>query len=342
VEILDIDPRDDRAFAAWFAVVDAVAKHDRPDETGWLPEELRAGALDGRPADDGTPPVDERRELLLLRDAGRPIGYAQLELPLSDNQHLAVVSLGVLPDHRRAGAGRVLLRATVERARRSGRTTLVAEADEPPELLGRSPGRAFATAEGFSCAISEVRRDLVLPVPDEHLDAVDAAALPHAAGYRAFSFADRWPDELVAERADLGRRMSLDAPLGELDWREERWDAARIRRQEELFRRQGRLLVAAGVMHEATGALVAFTELAVPLALPDRAWQWDTLVVGEHRGHRLGTLVKTAALRRLQKEVPAVRRVTTHNADTNAYMIAVNEALGFRPNGVLSEWQRAL
>jgi GNAT superfamily N-acetyltransferase len=340
VQVSEIDA-DDAAFDAWYAVVDASVRHERQGERDWLPDELRALARDGRPRPDGTLP-DELRTLLAARDdAGVVVGALALGLPLADNTHVAAFELWVHPRARRRGAGTALLAQAERRARDVGRTTLVAEVDEPPHLRGRSPGRAFAAAHGFTCALEEVRRDLALPVAEERIAALESAAWPHAAGYRALTVVGSWPDELVDGRARLGARMSTDAPLGELDWQPEAWDAARVRRQEELFRAQGRALIAAGVVHERTGELVAFTELAVPDG-EARVWQWDTLVLPEHRGHRLGTLVKTAALRLLQAEAPAARLVTTHNAAENRWMIDVNEAMGFVPNGVLGEWQRAL
>lgn len=340
MDLLDVDPNDDAVFGAWFDVVDAVTRHDRPDEITWMPDELRASAREGRPAADGTPPADERRDLVLACEGGKPVAALQAELPLSDNTDNVFFWLGVRPEHRRRGLGRALHDVVVARARDAGRTTLMTDVDEPPALLGRSAGRAFAEAAGYTAALAEVRRDLALPVPAEHLDALDENARAKAQGYRTFVLADRWPDELVDERAELGRRMSTDAPLGSLSWQEESWDGDRVRRFEDLFRAQGRRLLAAGVVHEDSGRLVAFTEIAVPLAEPERVWQWDTLVLPEHRGRRLGTLVKTAALRQLQREVPQARTVTTHNADSNTHMIAVNDALGFRPNGVLTDWQR--
>ena len=58
----------------------------------------------------------------------------------------------------------------------------------------------------------------------------------------------------------------------------------------------------------------------------------------EHRGHRLGSLVKAAVLRQVLADFPSVRTVTTYNADSNVPMVAVNEALGFVPAGALSSW----
>ena len=85
---------------------------------------------------------------------------------------------------------------------------------------------------------------------------------------------------------------------------------------------------------------MAFTDLQVPLAQPERAQQGGTLVLREHRGHRLGALVKAAVLRGVVTTMPEVRRISTYNSDSNLPMVAVNEALGFRPAGHLSSWSR--
>ena len=48
--------------------------------------------------------------------------------------------------------------------------------------------------------------------------------------------------------------------------------------------------------------------------------------------------MKAAVLRDLAATMPAVRRISTYNHEGNAPMVAVNEALGFRPEGQLSTW----
>ncbi|MGY2085862.1 GNAT family N-acetyltransferase [Blastococcus sp. SYSU DS0539] len=71
---------------------------------------------------------------------------------------------------------------------------------------------------------------------------------------------------------------------------------------------------------------------------PGWAGQGGTLVLREHRGHRLGARLKAAVLRDLAAQLPEVRRISTYNSDGNTPMVAVNEALGFVPAGHLSSW----
>jgi hypothetical protein len=88
--------------------------------------------------------------------------------------------------------------------------------------------------------------------------------------------------------------------------------------------------------------MVAFTAMGWPRSQPARAYQWETLVSAGHRGHRLGTLVKLAALQELSARSPGTRFITTWNAQENAPMIAVNDLLGARVNGRLVVAQKVL
>lgn len=65
-------------------------------------------------------------------------------------------------------------------------------------------------------------------------------------------------------------------------------------------------------------------------------------VVVDHRGHRLGLLLKIDMLRWLREVEPQVRTVDTGNAVSNAHMIGVNQRLGYEVLARTVEWQRRL
>jgi hypothetical protein len=200
--------------------------------------------------------------------------------------------------------------------------------DEPVAQRGTSAGRRFAEARGYRIVQVEPRRDLHVPVDEAQLSALEASCLPHAGGYRMHTFTGAWPDEWVADRVEFGVRMSTDAPRGDTALEDEVWDDARVRAWEAMIEASDRLFLVTVAVHEETGRPVSFTELAVPRSAPEQAHQHDTLVLKEHRGHRLGTLVKVANLRALAEASPATHNVVTHNADDNVPMISVNDALG--------------
>ena len=128
--------------------------------------------------------------------------------------------------------------------------------------------------------------------------------------------------------------------MGEIEREPESADVGALRRTEELQRKQGRL-VYNSVALDASGAVVAYSNLGVTVHDPDNGYQWGTLVRRADRGHRLGVAVKVATLRLLQAAPQsAPRRLHTWNAEVNSHMIGINEALGFRPVERAGEFQK--
>ena len=331
LRLVEVGP-DDALFADWCEVWAAGQRADRPDDP---PRSAQEHVALGRAlvAEGGSRNGTHRAAVV----DGAVAGALRLLLPMLDNPAVALVDVGVHPRHRRQGIGTALLEEGIALASASGRTRFIADVDEP------GPGTAgaeFARHHGWTCDLVETRRDLLLPVDEERLSALEAEALRASPGYEVVSWRDRTPDEFLDDRALLEQRMSTDAPSGDVPIEEERWDGARVREGEATDRARGRTVFSAGAVHD--GRLVGFTDLRIPLATPERAQQAGTLVLTEHRGHRLGARMKTAVLRQMAAGFPDVRRVTTYNFDGNRPMVAVNEALGFQPAGLLSTWSTRL
>jgi len=322
--LIELGP-DDALFPDWCGVWAAAQLADRPDEA---PRTATDHVALGRELlSDGGSRTGTHRAAVV---DGAVAGALRLILPLRDNGTVAIVDLAVHPDHRRRGIGSALLAEALDLAAAHGRTDVIADVDEPgPD----SPGRAFALRHGWTCDLLETRRDLVLPVDEDRLAVLEADA---GAGYDVVTWRDRTPEDLLEDRALLARRMTTDAPQGDLPVEEEDWDGARMREHEAVSLARGRTVLSAGAVRD--GRLVAYTDLQIPLAQPERAQQAGTLVLREHRGHRLGARMKVAVLRRVAAEFPAVRRISTYNSEGNRPMVAVNEALGFRPAGQFSAW----
>jgi GNAT superfamily N-acetyltransferase len=333
VQIDPLDPAQNAVFLEWHRVLDDVAAEVYGEwRTIYSPKEVRARHR--------LEPTVELRELAAIEN-GAVMGTLEIELPLADNRHRAELYVTVRGDRRRRGVGSRLIVAARELAAAAGRTVLggyseVTTDGDPSAAYG------FASHHGFTVAQTELRSDLVLPVPEDRLSELDACVLKHATEYEVLTFVDGIPEEWLAGRAELARWMSIDVPLGGLDYEEERWDEARVRRSHELARAQGRRTFESIACHRATGELVGYTTLHVPEHTPRQALQWDTLVRDDHRGHRLGLALKIANLRALHAELPEVVRVSTWNAQENEPMLRVNRDLGFEVVGRYTEWQKRL
>ena len=318
-----VDPDDGEGIAVWHGVFAAALRDASPDHPVLTLPELTA--LVRR----GSAPIVH--ELWLMRAGGRPVGAARLDVFLKDNTDLLEVQLGVDPAEQHRGHGRRLVEAVTRRAAELGRHQVVGAVQEPPD---GSENRAmrFAAAAGARRALGEVRRVLDLTtLSGELLARLRAEAEEKAAGYTLVTWAGRVPDEHVDGYARLLGRIMTDAPQGDLDLEASAWDADRVRQREALLAGQGRRSVAALARVGEDGPLVAYSDVGVSSHDPDNAFQWDTLVQPEHRGHRLGLLVKVAVVELLRTEAPRARRLHTWNADDNGYMIAINDRLGFRP-----------
>jgi GNAT superfamily N-acetyltransferase len=275
--LVDTVPDDER-FAAWCGVWAASQLADRPDEAP-RPDGDHVALARQLLAPGGSRDGTHRAALV----DGAVVGALRLLLPTQDNPAVAVVDVAVHPDHRRRGIGTSLLDQGVRLAAQHGRTELISEVDEPHPATA---GRAFALRHGWSCDLLETRRDLDLPPDEDRLVALEVRARAASRGYELVCWRDWTPDELMDDRALLEQRMSTDAPHGDLPVDEERWDADRIREYEASHVARGRTVLSSGAVKD--GRLVAFTDLQIPLAQPERAQQGGTLVLREHRGRRLG------------------------------------------------------
>lgn len=311
--------------------------------------------------------VYARRHRLVAVPAGTPrprpddvVGTASVLLPQHSNRHLTEVSVTVRPGSRGRGVGTALLEAAESLAVAAGRTTVLVETEhrgEPPagapdvlepasgvgRIRGAEPGAALCLGRGYVLEQAARYSVLDLPVAPAHLARLhDDAAARAGAAYRLVSWRDRAPEDRLDDWALLETRMSTDDPPAGLDIEEDPWDAARLRRYEDDLAASGRGYLAVAAEHVATGTLAGLTMVQWDRDRPGPVQQDSTIVLTEHRGHRLGMLMKTGLLRRLADERPDARRVHTWNAEENAFMLTINVALGFRPVGVSGEWQKRL
>ncbi|MFY0408235.1 GNAT family N-acetyltransferase [Solicola sp. PLA-1-18] len=275
----------------------------------------------------------ERELRFLARDAGgEPVGWGLLSLADTDNTDLAWVELGVVPERRGRGHGAVLLEHLLDLSRGEGRRTAVAGASWP---VGEetSGGRRFLEAHGFAVGLVDAHRVLTLPVA---LDEVEPSG-----GYRLSSWTGRCPDAWAPEYAALLGALLAEAPSGDMAWEPEVYDVDRLRHAESELDAMARVAVTT-VAVAPDGALAGHTRLVVPSGDLLRVFQWDTLVLPAHRGHRLGLAMK---VRNLHVAAPAIgprTEVHTWNAEVNGPMIDVNAAMGFELVEMAGEMQRSL
>ena len=88
--------------------------------------------------------------------------------------------------------------------------------------------------------------------------------------------------------------------------------------------------------------MAGFTEIVHSDSAPWRGFQSGTLVSPEHRGHNIGLGIKIANHRQMREHFPECKVLLTGNADVNAPMNVVNDALGYREVERCVEMQRVI
>lgn len=278
---------------------------------------------------DGEPP-----DVAVARDEhGTTLAVLEVHHPEWDNTHTGFVSVTVDPRLRRRGLGRAVFDIGIDRLRAAGRTLVFSE------CLEGGPGVPFLEKAGAKPGSRDVwRRQLLQELDRARLDADYAAATTAAAAYKLVRIPVPTPQELLADVVQITQAIN-DAPRDDLEFEDEVFSPERIRAFEEAQAAQSRRVYRLAARECATGTLAGHTMLAVESERPWHGWQYDTSVLREHRGHRLGLLLKTAMLHWMAEAEPQLRRVDTWNAASNEHMIAVNEALGYRVIAQGITWQ---
>lgn len=199
----------------------------------------------------------------------------------------------------------------------------------------------FLLMRGYSLEQVERGSHLALPL-DSDLSArhLEEAAKRAGPDYSVHCWIDRTPERWLNDMAVLHTRMSTDAPSAGLEEPEDVWTVQRVTDEETTFAAGPRTMLTAAAVHGPSGRLAGFTQLSVPAELERQVSQEDTLVLREHRGRKLGMLLKIANLEHLAREHPDHPAVTTFNSEENRHMLDVNEAVGFVPMGYEGAWKR--
>ena len=203
--------------------------------------------------------------------------------------------------------------------------------------------RPFAERLGYALAQTQVERRQQLPMDEGTLARLEATAARHSEGYTLRTVLGPIPDELVPGFLTLYNLMNVEMPTGEIELEEGRRTPEVQAMQEDELRDAGRTRLTV-LAYSPGGEAVAYSNVVTGAPDSDDTGidQWATIVRPDHRGHRLGLAVKCALTRAIQEHFPEAAYVRTQNAETNAPMVAINEAMGFEIHTVEGEFQKHL
>ncbi|KQS09271.1 hypothetical protein ASG04_10455 [Curtobacterium sp. Leaf183] len=346
------DPGRVRAFREWVAVQNAA----EVDVTGlpellWTPEEQLPYLLD---------PEAPSRLFAVRAPDGTTVAAGSYDTKSAPGTPNCWIAIAVTPDHQRHGVGTLLADHLEAIARDQGRTQWKTYA--MTRQVGPAAGAGYLQAptghgavpegeaavrflSGRGWRFGQVNRisRLLLPA-DQSLvrTLLDRASLAAGAEYRVHAWIGPTPPAWQQDIALLRTRMSTDAPEGDMEEPEDVWTTDRLVEHESHLARSPRITLTVAVEHVPSTILAGFTQLAVPHDIAQPVFQGDTLVLREHRGHRLGWLLKVIGIETVERDHAGHPSIITFNAEENRPMLDVNEAVGFVGVGSEGVWERRI
>ncbi|GAA4528500.1 GNAT family N-acetyltransferase [Brachybacterium paraconglomeratum] len=262
------------------------------------------------------------------------VGRANVFMPLQENLETISVGVSVHPAFRGQGIATTLVEeALLPAIRESGRSLVEGYGEVPADGDADSdehPVNRLAARLGITRKNLAVCRALPLPLDTSLLEELQAEAEEKLGDYRIELWDGEIPEEHLAAYGLLMRQLELDDPDEDVEHEAPEYTPERIRESERRMREAGTLRITA-VAVAPDGSFAGNSEVHLhDSAASTLGWQENTLVMPEHRGHRLGLALKVATHRQLRERAPQLRSLVTWNSHVNPWMIEINEKLGYR------------
>jgi GNAT superfamily N-acetyltransferase len=264
---------------------------------------------------------------------GTPVASCFCWSNAAGDQRVMECDLLVRRDQRHRGIGSRLLATICDETLNEGRSLLTwSTFDAVPA------GEAFSLRVGARAARVNRTSELVLADVDwTMIENWTRAERARDLGYHLEMVDGIFPEHLRADAATFHQIMQT-APREGLDVGDVIVGAEFVAELDQALLQAGRTRWTMFARDRA-GACVGGTEVTFEPWDPGTVLQQNTGIDPAHRGVGLAKWAKAVMLERIRQVRPDAQRVRTDNAFSNAPMLAINDALGFKVISTRTEWQ---
>lgn len=253
----------------------------------------------------------------------------------SDNVHIGDFTIEVLPEWRRQGIARKALAILLpffighQRTLLTSRTCSNAPAGE--FFLEQIHARKGLTFQMTQLALADMDKRLI----DTWLAQNEHKKARFATGF----YEGSCPDELIERMAATRQVVLNDQPREDLQVEDAQITPRILREIEQSMFASGNHRWTLYLFDRESGQIAGLTEMLWNQNRPEIIGQGFTGVAPEYRNQGLGRWLKADMLQKLSNDHPQGRFVRTGTAGTNAPMLKINTALGFKSYFSISIWQ---
>jgi len=282
-------------------------------------------------------PFNWRRSFHVV-DGGVVVAELEAEGPRPEspeyatNRHLLWATGYVLQAHRRRGIALRMVPRVLELLEEYGATVVSSPAED-------DTGHGLLRRLGAEPKLVERQSRLDLREVDWDMIARWIAESEAAAGGARLELHTPWvPDELLDEYCDAMNELMNTMPFEGLDHGDIVTSPSSVREWRERMRLTGTINPTC-LVRDADGSIVGMTDTIKHDYEPGIMRQFFTGVHPRARGRGLGKWLKAAMLEHMRRAHPDTIWISTENAGSNAAMLSINEALGYRLHKTFTYYQ---
>ncbi len=261
---------------------------------------------------------------IMRDDAGEIVGVAVAWRNRTQNLQNGLVRVHIREDVRRQGLAAKLAQPALDILEEDKRTRV-----ETDCAIG-SPAEAWLEGLGLKMVyVDRVSRLLAQEVDHGLMRSWIERASERASDYELQYHENLAGAEIVEKYTELLYQMNT-APLDDYEQEPEVFTPVMwqdIVAQADATQHDLHTYVA---VHKPSGDYVGSTTIQTDRLWPEQAWQWETVTHPDHRNKGIGRWLKAALIEHLLDAGHPVERIDTGNADSNAPMLAINVAMGYR------------
>lgn len=289
----------------------------------FTPRDLRLKAIRNRN------PLQENHRIVAWHDgkiiASCVFGFPTKEDPgYETNKQMCGLQVSVLPEFRKKGIARNLLKLALEKIQENGLVkTIYTDSDNE---LGHGINKHFGGELTLESAENRLRYN---EIDWEMVKkwSIEGKKKADELGIKLEQF-QRCPEDIIEEYTQLYSETMMQQPLGGIDV--DMKFTPKTRRQDEDRNEKLGLDWYTMITREKDGKISGLTEMLFHPQMPWKSFQNLTGVKDIYRGRGLGKWLKAEMLIFFNEKYKDLKYVSTGNADSNAPMLSINTRLGFK------------